>query len=103
MEVIMLQSINLNWAWKNFTEHKINLKSTPILVSFAAGCMFQFVTMSAISCYIESDRLMYAGIIGIAFPITAVALSYVLRDSKKEDGNSPRRKTSAEKIKGKSS
>lgn len=97
----MLQSINLNWAWKNFSEHKANFKSTPILVAFAAGCVFQFVTMSAISCYIESDRLMYAGVIGIAFPVTAVYISKML-SSKKEEGNSPKRKTSSEKIKGKS-
>lgn len=97
----MLQSINLNWAWKNFSEHKMDFKSTPILVGFAVGCVFQFVTMSAISCYVESNRLMYAGIIGIAFPLTAICLCKVFQ-SKKEENLSPR-KTSSEKIKRKSS
>lgn len=97
----MLQSINLNWAWKNFSEHKIHFKSTPLLVAFAAGCVFQFVTMSAISCYIESDRLMYAGILGVVAPISAICVSKMVQ-CKNNSPESPRRKTSSEKIKAKS-
>lgn len=96
----MLQSINLNWAWKNFSEHKMDSKSTPILVGFAVGCVFQFVTMSAISCYIESNKLMYAGLIGVAFPVTAICIIKMIK-AKKEDSSSLTRKTSSEKIKGK--
>jgi hypothetical protein len=96
MEGYMINSLNLNWAWKNFTDQKVHVKSQHLCVAFAAGCIFQFVTFSAISCYISSEEFLYAGAIGIVVPITALCIAKVMKPT---EVHSPRKHKEKDEIK----
>jgi hypothetical protein len=77
----MIPSLNLNWAWKNIHENHIETKPLHLSTAFVAGCFFQFITMSAVSCMIDSDRLFYGILVGAVLPVTGLCFLRVYKST----------------------
>lgn len=77
-------TLSLSGTYNHFSGHTLKIRAPYILAAFIAASLFQFTAVSAINCYIESDRIMYAAVIGIASPICAFAIASLLKERKEK-------------------